>query len=616
MDLVIMDGAFGIFRNLRSHFSKLSPATLVESARPRNYERRDKTWQQGPLSAGWWASKVQHSRHEVIHRLIWGVMAAHTNKDMKKRIHWITFAAILLSGVPFAGQSAVPTFEWAISSGGHAETWDITMDQARNLYIVGDALPFSRFGPYDLGVEGEVNGYLVKYSPAGEPVWSFRSSGPVQMSLNTVCPATDGVYVGGMLFEQSSLKGSTFDFGTNTYTVSAEHREQGIIARMDSNGEPQWVVTFGGSGDEGVFNSARDSQNNLLCVARSNSGSFQVRGIDIIRTNPAPHFALLVMKWKPDGDILWTKVLETDGRVVSEAIATDAANNVVCAGKFSGSSLTVGDTTIPNTGVPPGGGQPPETAFVFKLSSAGEPLWLKPLAMARIHPLSIAVDSQNNIIVGGSSGTLEWGGLVEKFSAAGASLWSVTMESPNLTGVHEVGVDHEDNLFVVGVSSEPSSEFNGLILNETGGENGFLIKTRPDGTPLWAAPMNGTAYQFVYGLSVDHEGAAYVLGWFDQQTLHFGPLQIVNDSEQGHLYSYLAKLAPEPPRLRHNIQAGQLTLSWPTNQPSFELEANSLAFDPMSWENIPSLETNGRNVTTTDLAGPGTVFRLRKTTGN
>lgn len=535
---------------------------------------------------------------------------------MKKGVHCITFAAILLSSVPFAGHSAAPMFEWAVSSEGHAETWDMTMDQARNLYIVGDALPFSRFGPFDLGVAGEVNGYLVKYSPAGQPVWSFRSSGPVQMSLNTVCPATDGVYVGGMLFGQSNPTGSTFDFGTNTYTVPAEHREQGIIARMNSNGEPQWVVTFGGSGDEGVFDSARDSQNNLACVVRSNSDSFQIDGIDIVRTNAAPDEALLVMKWDQNGGLLWTKVLETNGRVVSEAIATDAADNVICAGTFSGSSLTVGDTTILNTGESPGGGQPPETAFVFKLNSGGEPLWLKPLAMSRIHPLSIAVDSQDNILVGGSSATLEWGGLVEKFSAAGASLWSVTMESPNQTGVHKVAVDHEDNLFVVGVSAEPSEGFNGLILNETGGENGFLIKARPDGTPLWAAQMNGTAYQFVYGLSVDHEGAAYVLGWFDQQTLHFGPLQIVNDSEQGHLYSYLAKLAPEPPHLRHNILAGQLTLSWPTNQPSFQLEANSLAFDPMSWENIPSLETNGRNVSTTGITGAGAVFRLRKTTGN
>jgi hypothetical protein len=545
-------------------------------------------------------------------------MVAIIKLDMQMRVHWITFAAILLSGVPFAGQSAAPMFEWAVSSEGHAETWDMTMDQARNLYIVGDALPFSRFGPFDLGVEGEVNGYMVKYNRAGEPVWSFRSSGPVQMSLNTVCPATDGVYVGGMLFQQRNSANSTFGFGKNTYSTPAELVDQGIIARMDSNGEPQWVVTFGGSGDEGVFDAARDSQNNLLCVARSNSDTFQIDGIEIVRTNPVPHqaLALLVMKWDPNGGLLWIKVLETDGWVRSEAIATDAEDNVICAGKFFGPSLTVGDTTIPNTGVSPGGGQPPETAFVLKLNSEGAPLWLKPLAMASIHPLSIAVDSQDNIIVGGSSGTLEWGGLVEKFSAAGASLWSVAMESPNRTGVHKVAVDHEDNIFIAGAPTAPGMMFNGLILNEATGENGFLIKTLPDGTPLWAAQMNGTAYQFVYGLSVDHEGAAYVLGWFVQQTLHFGPHELVNDSEQGHFYSYLAKLAPEPPRLRHNILAGQLTLSWPTNQPSFELEANSLALDPMNWENIPSLETNGRNVSTTGITGAGMVFRLRKTAGN
>lgn len=535
---------------------------------------------------------------------------------MKKGVYWITFAAILLSNVPFAGQSAAPAFEWAISSEGHAETWDMTMDQARNLYIVGDAFPFSRFGPYELGVEGEVNGYMVKYNQAGEPVWSFRSSGPVQMSLNTVCPATDGVYVGGLLFQQRNSANSTFGFGTNTYSTPAELVEQGIIARMNSNGKPQWVVTFGGSGDEGVFDSTHDSQNNLLCLIRSNSDSFQIDGIDIVRTNTALDFALLVMKWNPDGALLWTKVLEADGWVRSDAIATDAEDNVICTGKFSGPSLTVGDTTIPNTGESPEGGQPPETAFVFKLSSGGDPLWLKPLAMARIHPLSIAVDSQANIIVGGIAGPVEWAGVVEKFSASGASLWSVTMESTNPTGVHEVAVDHEDNLFVVGVSSEPGMEFNGLILNEAGGENGFIIKARPDGTPFWAAQMNGTAYQFVYGLSVDHEGAAYVLGWFDQQTLQLGTHQLVNDDPQDFYNSYLAKLAPEPPRLRHNIQAGQLTLSWPTNQPSFQLEANFLSFDPMNWEPASWLETNGRNITTTDFSGPGMVFRLRKTTGN
>jgi hypothetical protein len=75
---------------------------------------------------------------------------------------------------------------------------------------------------------------------------------------------------------------------------------------------------------------------------------------------------------------------------------------------------------------------------------------------------------------------------------------------------------------------------------------------------------------------------------------------------------FLAKLAADPPTIRHHFAADKLVLSWPTNQSGFLLEANSTALQPEDWQAIAADVADGRNVVTNALDLPGRVYRLKK----
>jgi len=68
------------------------------------------------------------------------------------------------------------------------------------------------------------------------------------------------------------------------------------------------------------------------------------------------------------------------------------------------------------------------------------------------------------------------------------------------------------------------------------------------------------------------------------------------------------------PTIRHDLASQRLILSWPTNQPGFLLEGNSLSFQPLDWQPLSTDVWNGRNVVTNSLDQPGRVFRLKKET--
>jgi len=74
---------------------------------------------------------------------------------------------------------------------------------------------------------------------------------------------------------------------------------------------------------------------------------------------------------------------------------------------------------------------------------------------------------------------------------------------------------------LVGGSLTDTVDFGGGALSSAGGEDAFLAKYSPDGTPVWSRRMGGTGNERVQGIAVDPSGNVFVTGYF-QNSVDFG----------------------------------------------------------------------------------------------
>jgi hypothetical protein len=159
--------------------------------------------------------------------------------------------------------------------------------------------------------------------------------------------------------------------------------------------------------------------------------------------------------------------------------------------------------------------------FLASLGAAyaadGDIIWSK-IYPANDHWQSygVAVDSQNNAIVTGYSGTNY---LLIKYDSNGDLLWPAALIGPVGTP-YSVAVDSQNNIIVTGYS----------------GSNYLTTKYDPNGNPLWSAPVIGPA-GIAYDVAIDSQNNILVTG--ASGTVKYSPAgnSIWSDTYPGTAYS-------------------------------------------------------------------------------
>jgi len=244
----------------------------------------------------------------------------------------------------------------------------ITADAAGNVYVTGFSVGAGSFEDFA----------TIKYSPTGDTLWVRRYNGTgdgFDFSMKIVVDQSGNVYVTG---ESFGAGGAGSDFLTIKYT---------------SNGDTLWVRRFNGTGNG--FDYARDlvvddtgnvyvtgstdngndndfltlkysPTGNLLwsrvydggvldwddayALAGDDSGYIYVTGesFDGTSTN------YLIIKYKPDGDTVWTKRYDGPDNLYdrAHAIAVDTDGSIIITG-YSEGSTTAGDFATVKYGTAP-----------------------------------------------------------------------------------------------------------------------------------------------------------------------------------------------------------------------------------------------------------------------
>ncbi len=137
---------------------------------------------------------------------------------------------------------------------------------------------------------------------------------------------------------------------------------------------------------------------------------------------------VFVAKFDPDGAYEWSKRFGDSNDQFASSVTTDADENVIITGWYSG-AIDIGGDNLVSAGA--------SDIFVAKLDQAGDHLWSRRFGDVNDQSAySVAVDaSQNVIVAGGFYGTVDFGGgpltsaggldlCLVKFDAAGTHQWS------------------------------------------------------------------------------------------------------------------------------------------------------------------------------------------------
>ncbi len=197
-------------------------------------------------------------------------------------------------------------------------------------------------------------------------------------------------------------------------------------------------------------------------------------------------YKMLLLKYNPDGDTLWTRIYATDSTnyIANVALASDSIGNVYAVG-YIGHSL--GQTDI----------------VTIKYSPSGVLQWANMYAGAgnvSDIPEDLKLDKQNNIYVSGVSGSQA---LLIKYSPAGDS---IRVRLFNTTGYFSdglsLGFDLLNNVYVGGFT----------IFNQTNRRYFMVLKYDSSGNFRWEGTYTGTGFESPHMLAVDRFGNSYLTG--------------------------------------------------------------------------------------------------------
>ena len=308
-------------------------------------------------------------------------------------------------------------------------------------------------------------------------------------------------------------------------------------ALQGGSGALDYSTFLGGDGADIIHAMAIDASNNIYLTGETLSsnfpvtpGAFQQKSAGnpgtiggILGLNPIPN--AFVVKLNPAGQIVYATYLGGAGGDVGLGIAVDSAGSAYVVGTTGSQNFPVTAGVVQSN---LGGGT---DGFVTKLSPDGSKLLYSTyLGGAGFDGVgAIAIDSSNNVYLGGSSSSSDFpitsgayltqgvGAFAAKLNATGTALiYATFLGDDGNGGVSGIAVDSSGNAYAGGTTSAlnfPTTP--GAIHSAVTAPNSaaFLVKLNPTGSAaMYSSLLGGSENSFGGPVAVDSQGSAYFGG--------------------------------------------------------------------------------------------------------
>jgi hypothetical protein len=206
----------------------------------------------------------------------------------------------------------------------------------------------------------------------------------------------------------------------------------------------------------------RDQGNSIITDASGNVyvlGSFEGTATFGQYTFVAPGDTNIVLiKYSPDGNIIWAERSYANNFVLGNGIATDPSGNIYIVGEFR-DTIIFGDTL-----------------------TSGDP------------------DSASFFMV--------------KFNKDGNIQWTKQGDKNHETTITDIAIDTDGFIYVTG-AYKGSPYFNGTVLTTSDSIDIFLAKYAPNGSLIWIKEETGTSLEIGSSIAVDNIGNIFIAGRFE-----------------------------------------------------------------------------------------------------
>lgn len=324
--------------------------------------------------------------------------------------------------------------------------------------------------------------------------------------------AAGNIYTIGNFFQTMDA-----DPGPGTAKLTAANGPGLFLTKYNSAGAYQWGKVIesapGSSGFSGDFTPAivpalaLDNRGNVYITSRfsgtvsfGGNNTLTAQRLDAASVAQKTNTAFLA-KYNTDGSFAWSKVVNDQsaispiGRdITSRDLALDASGNIYLMGKFAGDlKFTRADGTSYSFSSSSANQSYAMQTYLVKYDNAGNVLWASVPVSSRSFIKNIAVDKNNDVIMGGE--------MVAPYSytdLSGTLRYTNQNFSANLDAI--IKVDHTAgrvawiNSATVGSSTAFSSKYSRLTTDSQGNiyfiDQKSLKKLGTDGTEIWSKSFN------------------------------------------------------------------------------------------------------------------------------
>jgi len=332
-----------------------------------------------------------------------------------------------------------------------------------------------------------------------------------------------GIYICGLTYSISNIATS------GAYQTNLQGTTDLFLARFRSSGQILWATYYGGEGQEGFSNCARDGTGNIYLSGETASSTGIATTGSYQSSLQGPTDAFLV-KFNKNGTRIWATYyggeLNEDGR----SCITDGHDNIYLCG-----------TTQSTTGISTPGAYKPNLsggcdAFLVKFDSTGSRQWGTYFGGSAIDEgWSCAADTNGHIVISGvtysNDGIATPGaqqflrggnedGFLALFTDAGLRSWGTYYGGTGDDVTIYCTMDNSGNIYTNGETSSLTNIASpGSYQNMIGGmSDGFLAKFNLSGARQWGTYYGGTQHEVAMVSCIDDSSNVFLGGYTSSST--------------------------------------------------------------------------------------------------
>ena len=288
-----------------------------------------------------------------------------------------------------------------------------------------------------------------------------------------------------------------------------------LLAAQNPTIDPprKWATTMGGVNFDYITDAVKDGQGGLYVTGYTNSPNFPTT----LPGAPGAGYDIFVARLDSFGAVLWSTRYGGAGTDFGNAIARDAAGNLVVAAKLGGQGTFVTDSIYKGTG---------DDILVLKLNGNGAFIGaMRYGGNGADEAIGIATDAQNQIVVVGNSASTNISTTIGTYNGTNGDAfvlrlrsdltrhWAMRYGGNSFEKANDVVVDAAGNVYVAGETGSADYPQTISTYQGSGGAKAFVMRFDSLGTRDWAQRYGGNAVERAYALDLPINGGLLVAGY-------------------------------------------------------------------------------------------------------